>query len=722
VGFYTPLARDGSHALARVLNGDLFSAMIKANELMTNRVERLAFDIGGTFTDVIVLMSDGQLKTGKVLSLLDTIGADIRETFELNGESAGEFIHGTTVAANAMLEEKWARIAFITTKGFRDVLEMRGQRRPNVYDMNWTRSKPLVPRDLRVEVQERVLADGSVETELTEAEINRVSQLVVEKGADAIAVCLINSYANPEHEKRVRDALLKSGISVPISISSDGFSEMREYERSSTTAVNAALMPEVDGYLTRLIAQLNVPEARLQVMQSNGGLINAGAARRRPVQIIESGPAAGVLAAARLAAEAQLPRALAFDMGGTTAKATLIDDGVPLEKPGGEVGGGANLASRFFGGSGHAIRVPSIDIAEVGAGGGSLVWIDRGGALRVGPEGAGARPGPICYGRGGTRATVTDANVVLGRMNPKSLAGGTIPIDAEAAARAISQQVAEPLGLSLLEAAEGILRVANATTMRALRAVSIERGVDPRQLTMIAFGGSGPVHACELASTLGIGTVYVPPFPGIFSALGLLLADFRQDAVRSFVMPLAAFDGDVLVERFEELEVPVKNVMADQGIARGDIVLTREIDVQYRGHDAPVPVAMPAGDGDLAAAIERAFQASHRSSYGYAREEAAEIIALRIRGQAKSKRTTITELALRTSLEKRPVASVNSREACLSASSGLQKVTGLDRSHLDLKPVKGPLIIEEWDTSTVIPADWNVRRDDLGNIIISRGV
>ena len=683
------------------------------------RIERIAFDIGGTFTDVIVLWSDGRIQTGKLLSLLDSVGGDMLRTFELEGLAVGNFVHGTTVATNALLEHKTAKVALITTAGFRDILEMRSQRRPNVYDIAWERSPPLVPRWDRFEVRERMRSDGSVETPLApEAAAAAVDAALASK-PEALALCLINSYVNGAHEVMLAEAVRRRDPAMPLSVSATDFAEMKEYERTSTTVVNAALMPVVDAYLGRLESQLGASGNDLQVMQSNGGLIGSAAARHRPVQIIESGPAAGVLAAARLAGEVGIDQALAFDMGGTTAKASLIRNGAPLEKPGGEVGAGVNMASRFFGGAGHAVQVPSLDIAEVGAGGGSIAWIDQGGALRVGPEGAGAQPGPVCYGRGGERPTVTDANVVLGYINPGGLAGATVAIDREAAAAAIERVIARPLGLSLLTAALGIVQVANATTMRALRAVSIERGIDPRQLSMIAFGGSGPIHAAPLAAVLGAACIYVPPFPGIFSAVGLLLAEYRHDGVRSLAMPIDALDAALLAERRDELEAQVRGAMAG---ARG-IELTPLVDLRYRGQDKPLTLPLPAAEGtaELRSALQAAFDREHRAVYGYLRSEAPEIVALRLRGTASAGvGQSIAELAQAATPHARVVEAPRQRQACFDAKAGLVEVRVLQRADLGETPLAGPLIVEEWDTAAVVSPGWTARRDRLNNIVLER--
>lgn len=383
---------------------------------------RVGFDIGGTFTDVIIRDEDGRIFTRKVLSILDRVGDDVAGAVRplAGGNKIDNFVHGTTVASNAVIEGTTARTALITTHGFRDELEMRGQRRPNIYDLNWDRLPALIPRSLRFEVKERILGNGSVEQPLDLEQARSTIQKLIAEQVEAIAVCLINSYLNPTHERQLVRLLAERAPGTVICLSSDIHPEIKEYDRASTTAINASLIPVVDRYLNRLEQTLSPLCGRILVMQSNGGIMSAQAARRLPAYIIESGPAAGVLAAARLAAECELDKVLSFDMGGTTVKACLIEGGQPLEKPGGEIGGGVN-ATRLFGGGGHVVRVPSIDIVEAGAGGGSIAWLDDSGALRVGPRSAGAQPGPVCYGHGGTEPTVTDADVVLGYMSPCGL-------------------------------------------------------------------------------------------------------------------------------------------------------------------------------------------------------------------------------------------------------------------------------------------------------------
>jgi len=683
----------------------------------TARPNRLvAFDVGGTFTDVIVLETNGTLQTTKIPSVLSTVGADMVKAVSLSANEKPNFVHGTTVATNALLEQSLAKVGLITTLGFRDVLEMRSQRRPNIYDINWERSACIIPRSLRIEVRERILADGSVDVAINRDDVVEAVKVLAEAGVEAIAICLINSYANPVHEKLIADYVRSTYPKLPLSVSSEGFAEMREYERTSTTSVNAALMPIVDSYLRQLQAQLRVEDASLLVMQSNGGVMDAGQVRVRPVQIIESGPAAGVLAAAHLARTLELKDVLSFDMGGTTAKASMIRDGLPLERPGSEVGGTANVALRFFGGQGHAIRVASLDISEVGAGGGSIAWIDPGGALKVGPKSAGASPGPACYEHGGSDATVTDANVVLGYLNPHGIAGTTFFVNRDVALKAIEDRVAGPLKLSPVEAAYGIVRVANATMIRALRAASTDRGIDPRGAVLIAFGGSGPLHAASLAEILGVKKVVVPPLSGIFSSVGLLLADYRHDAVRTLVMPLKSLDVARLDGEFCMIERELKEMMRAEGISHNGIRTMREVDIKYRGQDTAVNVPAPAFASDFAIRLEQDFVAAYRAAYGHARSTPAEVVGLRVRATAPA---GIADLALvAVHAHERVLVAPTVREAYFGPQTGWRSIAVTSRQRLVESAVRGPLIIEEWDTSIVVPPGWTASLLADHNVVV----
>lgn len=683
---------------------------------------RVAFDIGGTFTDVIVLGDDGRLTTTKVLSLLDCVGEEIVACMQqvCAAPRVENFVHGTTIAANAVIENKLAVTGLLTTRGFRDELEMRGQRRPNIYDTEWDRLPPLIPRARRLEVGERILGNGVVERAPDPEEVRLVVNRLLAHGVEAIAVCLMNSYLNPTHEQVVGRLIAETAPHLVVCLSSDVHPEIREYERMSTTVINAALIPVVSAYLDRLEHHLSRYSDQLLIMRSNGGIMTAQSARRRPIYMIESGPAAGVLAAARLAREAGAPHALSFDMGGTTAKACLIEDGTPLEKPGGEIGGGATVATRLFGGGGYVVRAPSLDIVEVGAGGGSIAWIDSGGALRVGPQSAGAEPGPACYGRGGQEPTVTDANVVLGYMNPESIANATLRIDRDAAWAVICEKLALPLQLDPLQAAYGVVQVANATMMRALRAVSTERGRDPRQFTLIAFGGAGPLHAAELAGSLGIRQVYIPLFPGLFSALGLLLADFRHDYLRSVALALSEIDPAAIVQLYREMEEGARDELRREGVSEAAVQFERWVDLRYGYQIAELTLPLPsdATAAGLGATLARLFTEAHQREFGYSRADPIELVSVRLRATAPATRVRFADL-VRSHLDgRRRAPTPSARQAYFGPRYGLL-ATPIHRREEITTPIQGPLIVEEPDTTVVVPPRWQIHRDGLGSLVLT---
>ncbi len=518
---------------------------------MSAATYRVGVDIGGTFTDIVLLGSDGTIHTKKISSSVENYARAIVEGLDevfretgLTGGAIEELRHGTTVASNAILEHKGAKVGLITTKGFRDILEIRTLRMPKLYDITWTKPLPLVERYLRQVVDERLDARGQVERPLDPADGERAVDDLLAEGVEAIAICLINSFANPAHELILRDIVRRKAPKLPLSVSCEVLPEIKEYERTSTTVVNAYVMPIVASYLRALrkgLDEAGIP-ARLLLMQSNGGLTTDSAAAERPMNIIESGPAGGVVGAQALARAKQLPKIITFDMGGTTAKASMVEDGEVARAAEYSVGAGIMIGSRLLTGAGYTLKVPAIDLAEVGAGGGSLVWIDGGGALQIGPESAGASPGPVCYDKGGEAPTVTDANVLLGYINPHHLVGGAVTLNAEKARRAFAEKVASPLGMTIERAAHGAHQIAASNMIRAIKAVSTERGRDPREFALFAFGGNGPLFACGIASALG-------PHPHRRAALGRTLLVLRpalrrrRASLRPHLPPAAAPGG-----------------------------------------------------------------------------------------------------------------------------------------------------------------------------------
>jgi N-methylhydantoinase A len=688
---------------------------------------RIAFDIGGTFTDVLALSSDRRLATAKVLSLIDKVGDDIVACLkELNPEGkVDQFIHGTTICSNAVIENKLAKTGLIVTRGFRDVLPMRDQRGPSSPTVNWRAPDPLVDRTLCLEVNERVLANGKVDRALDEADVMAAINAFKGAGVEAVAVCLINSYLNPEHERRIGELLAKHSPNTVVCLSCDISPEVREYPRASTTVINAALTPVVVRYVDRLEARLSAHSrdgGGIQIMQSNGGIMTSRFARRRPVYMVESGPAAGVLAAARFASEAKLPHVISFDMGGTTAKACLIRNGVPLEKAQVSIGA-ASTAGGWSQDLGHVVRVPSIDLVEVGAGGGSIAWIE-GGVLRVGPHSAGADPGPVCYGRGGREPTVTDANVVLGSISPMAIGQGRLAIDREAALAAF-ERLGSALGVDALHAAFGVTEVANAVMMRALRAVSVERGFDAREFVLMAFGGAGPIHAAALAESIGIRQVLVPSFPGLFSALGLLLADYRVDHIASLGRPLDSLGSADIIARLRALEEEARADLERSGVpAAGghanEVRFERKVDVRYAHQITELSLAAPDEllNDALRDTLRTQFVAAHEREFGFPGRGEIVLVNLRLRAIAPGEPLQLSEVAA-LSVSNAPAPSMTKRRIYFGPQHGMHEVAVCSRAMItDART--GPLVVEEPDTTVVVPPGWSVRRDAAGTLVLDR--
>ena len=610
---------------------------------MTGLGWRVGADIGGTFTDLVLLGDDGQVFVKKVSStpgdyaqgIVAGLATALAER-GLAGGVVGEVIHGTTVASNAILEFRGARVGLITTLGFRDVLEIRRLRMPALYDLNWQKPPTLIERYLRTEVGERINGRGEIILPLDEASLTAAVDHLLRERVEVIAVCLLNSYANGVHERAIKAYLARHAPDMPCCLSSEVSPEIKEYERTSTTVVNAYVLPVVRTYLERLRAGLaagNV-HAPLLIMQSSGGIMGAAAAAERPLYVIESGPAAGVVGAQALARRLGLPNVISFDMGGTTAKAGIIEGGEVNRASEYEVGGGIMIGSRLLKGGGYLLRAPAIDLAEVGAGGGSLIWIDRGGALKIGPQSAGAFPGPVCYDLGGTEPTVTDANVVLGYLNPAYLAGGGVALRAELSHRAFAERVAAPLGLAVEDAAYGAHLIAVSNMIRAIKSVSSERGRDPRDYVLCAFGGNGPVFAAAMARALEMTAVVIPPLPGVFSAVGLLASAVEHHLSRSYLRPLRDLDPAEVAARYGELEAEGSAQLVAEGYPAARIALARTADLRYHGQsfELTVPVRAGALTAQDLADLEEAFGREHERTYGHraGEDEPVELVGLRL--------------------------------------------------------------------------------------------
>jgi N-methylhydantoinase A len=684
---------------------------------------RVAADVGGTFTDIACLSPDGELSTCKVPSTPDDYARAVIDGIQLLTRNLGaqpedfaEVSHASTVATNTILEAKGARTALVTTAGFRDVLELRRIRVPRLYEPLYEKPAPLVPRRHRYEVHERLDALGRVVQALDEAQVGELAATLARAEIEAVAVSLLHAYVNPAHERRIAGMLRAALPHCFITVSSEVLPEIREYERTSTTVVNAYVGPVVSRYLRSLQQRLahSGIDARLVMMQSSGGTIDVRQVLERPAIVVESGPAAGVVGAARLGSRAGHDSVITFDMGGTTAKAALIDQGEIAVTDEYEVGGGISMSGGLAKGGGYALKLPVIDVSEVGAGGGSIVRIDAGNALKVGPESAGAMPGPACYAKGGTDATVTDANVVLGYLNPHSLAGGTVPIDHDLA-RAAIQTIAGRLGLELMAAAYGIHRLANAAMTRAVKAVSTYRGRDPRDFSLFAFGGNGGVHAASLAHDLQIKQVLVPPAAGVFSAVGLLCAD--REALRSaaFLQPLETAAVGQALERCAALE---QQARADLGPAEDAVVRWRAA-LRYAGQGFELTIELPrnvASQTDLAQDIRTAFEREYRRTYGHELGHRIEFVALRVLA-AVPPRGARTVTRLRSAPHRALLET--SRQAYFGAQHGLLDTAVIGREALDATPRPGPLIIEEYEGTTVVPPQASALRDAFGNIVVA---
>ncbi len=686
----------------------------------------IGVDIGGTFTDIVLVAEDGTVAKRKVLSSTGDYTRAIMEGIASLAAEEGvepahirEVAHGTTVASNALLERKGARTGLIGTRGFRDILEIRNLRMPRLYDLAWEKPPPLVERYLRMTVDERIDASGAVQTPLDEESAHAAVDRLVAEGVDAIAVCLINAYANPVHERAVGAIVRARAPGCTICLSTDVLPEMKEYERTSTTVIDAYIGPVVRAYLARLREALarECAGARLFIMQSNGGLTSAEEASRRPVTIVESGPAGGVAGALAMIEPLGRGDLITFDMGGTTAKAALIEGGVVSRTDEYQVGAGIFSGSRLMTGAGYLVKMPSIDLAEVGAGGGSIVAVDAGGAMQVGPESAGADPGPVCYGRGGQAPTVTDANVVLGYLNPRHLVGGALKLDAAAAADALRTHVAGPLGVSLEEAAYGAHRIVASNMIRAIRAVSTERGRDPRACALVAFGGNGPVFGAAMAQALGIAQVVVPPAPGLFSAFGLLSADVEHHLSRTFRALLREMDKAALNAAWAALAAEARRRLEADGFGEESVRIEREASLHYRGQTWELSVPAPDGPLDEAAlaALDEAFGAEHERTYGHRAgpEEPVELVSIRVLGRGLRRRVE-PRIALP---EASAAAAAPTRRAWFGPGTGWRDVPVLERTALR-EARAGPFIVEEYDATCVVPPGAHATLDAAGFIVM----
>jgi N-methylhydantoinase A len=688
---------------------------------------RVGCDIGGTFTDIVLALPDGRLFINKTSSTPHNLGKAIIDGLQALIKQAGvapqdivEIVHGTTTASNTILQKAGATTGLLTTEGFRDVLEIGRIRTPTMFDLGWSKPQPLAPRRYRRGIHERMDAQGRVVTPLDQKEVLRVAGELVADGVQALAICFLNSYINPSHELQAMRYIAETFPDLAVSASFEVLPEIKEYERTSTTVVNAYILPAMQTYLAQLkrdLTDIGI-RASLQVMASNGGMMGVLSASSKPVYAVASGPAGGVAGAAQLGRVSRETNLIVFDMGGTTAKASIIIDGQPSLTNEYEFRDGISSPSRFVKGGGYVLKVPAVDIAEVGAGGGSLAWIDAGGLLCVGPESAGAEPGPACYGRGNRKPTVTDANMVLGLLNPVALAGGSLPVDPHKSRDAIAAHIGEPLGLDLIAAAHGIRDVANLNMARAIRAVTVERGRDPRDMTMIAFGGGGPLHAVDVAKLLGIRRIIAPAMAGVFCSAGMLSADAEHNFLKAVLRPLAQCRVNDLIDALAVLRAKGLQVLASEGYAEEHVRIVVKADLRYIGQSSELTVTLPDGDLDETAmdTLHDAFQALYKETFGYSNDEPLELVNLRISARGLSE-------------HRLDFGSIKVDAHALEGESGMRNVHFtrgqparntrlIPRGEVTATPMQGPLVIESYDTTIIVPPEASARADSIGNIII----
>ncbi|HVV57338.1 MAG TPA: hydantoinase/oxoprolinase family protein [Gaiellaceae bacterium] len=667
---------------------------------------RVAMDIGGTFTDLVVVEDEQRTYPGKVLSTPGNPADGVihgLESFVPDLTAIDFIVHGTTVGLNAFLERKGTRVLLLMTEGLRDAYSIARHDRKELYTLRYRKPQRLVPRRDVLEVRERLRWDGSVEIPLDESSLDPVIQRIQAEGIAAVAVCLVHSYVNPEHELRVRDALVRACPDLSVTLSHEIAREWREYERSSSAVLNAYIAPPVERYLDALQKELDERDVSptLYVMQSNGGVTTARTARDQPIQTLLSGPVGGTIGGAALARATGRPNLLCVDMGGTSFDLSLIVGGSPSVSTEAEL-------------EGLPVLLSLVDIHTIGAGGGSLAWLEAGG-LRVGPQSAGADPGPACYGRGGTEPTVTDANLFLGRLDPHHFLGGRMSLDTDASARAL-RSVGAQLGLDDTSFAEGILQIVNAKMADAMRTITVRQGIDPREYSLVAFGGAGPMHAVWLAEELDIAEVVVPWSPGTFSAWGMLQTDMRHDVVRSFFSPLAATTADAVASVYGELEEEAARLLAAEGVEEAARYAVRSADMRYVGQEYTVAVTV-GGRVDLAE-IEASFHEAHAVRYGHAAPgEQVELVNLRLAAMGR--------------LGGRP-APFRSPDGSADLVLGRRPVVFGGEQHdtavlaRELLPAgwshRGPIIVEELSATTVVPPGYAAKVDDHGNLLIGREV
>jgi N-methylhydantoinase A len=668
-------------------------------------------DVGGTFTDVYAYEAESRrhhifklpsTPAGPQRAIIDGVDAVCNQS-GLKQDGLRRLEHGTTVATNALIQKKGAKVALITTRGFRDLLELQRQVRPHMYSLQLDYPTPLVPRELRFEVTERVTADGEILRPLDHKELDLAVRQVVESGVEACAVCFLFAFLRPEHEREVRDRLLKAAPGLFVSLSSDVQPEFREYERLSTTVLNAYLQPVVSRYFDGLVSDFSItaPGAAIGVSSSRGGLMSVGRARDLPIRTALSGPAAGIMGAIHVARLAQRPYLVTLDMGGTSADVCLIQN----------YNAGIAFSRRV---ADFPVRLPMVDIDTIGAGGGSIAWFERDGAIKVGPISAGADPGPACYGKSGSDATVTDANLVLGRLSP-NLIGGRMKLNEAAAQRAL-RPIADRLGFTIEKAAHGIISIVVSNMVRSIRSVSVERGHDPRKFTLFAFGGAGPLHATEVARSLAISEILVPPEPGILCAQGLVVSNLAEDFVRTDRLALEEGNRSRVEGHVSELAQQANAWFQKEGIEAVNQLFEITLDLRYVGQNFELPlrlngVALPSFDD-----LRRMFFKLHEFSYGYSNPaDPVEMVNLRLAARGRLKfdepqRTVPSSVGLATPVDERHIWF----EAGKKALAKVFERSALRPGHT----ISGPAVVEQLDTTTLIFPGDIARVDQADNLLI----
>lgn len=681
-------------------------------------IYKIGVDVGGTFTDVCMFNQiTGEIYVHKLPSTpwdpSEAIGDGISQVMSANNVMPHEMsylAHGTTVATNATLERKGVKTAIITTKGFKDLIELARQTRALLYDVQVEKPRPIIHRRFRKEVDERILYDGSVFKAIDKKEVEKIVDELKEDGVESYAVCLMHSYKNPIHEKIIEEIIKKRHPEAYVSISSDVLPEYREYERMTTTSLNSYVGPIVGKYAN--LFKKRVKEMGISVTpyinQSNGGLMSIETTFNKPIRTALSGPAAGVSGAVYMTKLAGIKDFITFDMGGTSTDVCLIENNTPKLTT-------TKAIAEF------PVRVPMTDVVAVGAGGGSIAWIDNGGMLKVGPESAGASPGPIAYGKGGTLPTVTDANVVLHRLNPKHILGGRMKVYEEEAIKAIEEQIAKPLGISGIEAARGIITVVNSNMARAIRVVSVERGYDPREFTLVAFGGAGALHAVKVGKDLGIRNVMIPSNPGILCAVGLLVSDIRSDYVKTNIADFTKDNINMMNECFEELKTEGNAWLDNEKISDNQRVIIKHADMRYLGQNFELSINIDFDkiDENNLEEIKAYFHREHKREYGYCREE-ARIQIVNFRATALGKVSTVKFEEQPESGEDARDAIIDERDVYFEETDGFVQTKIYDRYALKANnKFAGPAIIEQMDATIVIPPGHKVSIDKYHNVMIS---